>query len=393
MSTRTEAARKSVYAELNITPVINASGIYTDLGGSCLSPAVWAAATEANRTWVSMPELLDRSGEAIAELIGVEAARVVPGASAALALAVGACMTGGDGGLMEQLPNPRGGRSHLVIQAGHRYKYARCALIAGATPREAGTLEGTSESDLAAALGPDVACVLHPAHLDARSVTLPLEQVAGVAHAAGIPVVVDAAYMSFPVALIASYARRGADLACFSAKYFWGPNAGGFVYGRKQLIDLVREIDFTGYESGEYLVFGRAFKMDRATVVSTVMALREWMSMDHEDRWNGYRRRAERIAERLTGKAPGRFWPGGFTLDERIVAEPVNAVLVQPTTGSRLTVAMLEERLMSRSPSIRAVAAGDVLSLCLETVSVEEDDILVDGVAEALGDPAASSVG
>src|SRR5690242_9071935 len=40
-----------VYDALGVRRVINASGIYTDLGGSCLSPAVWAAAAEANRTW------------------------------------------------------------------------------------------------------------------------------------------------------------------------------------------------------------------------------------------------------------------------------------------------------------------------------------------------------
>ena len=75
---------ESIFARLDVPPVINASGIYTDLGGSRLSPTVWAAMTEANEHFIDMVELLARSGEVIADLIGVEAARVTPGASAAL---------------------------------------------------------------------------------------------------------------------------------------------------------------------------------------------------------------------------------------------------------------------------------------------------------------------
>ena len=82
-----------VYKRLGVRRVVNACGIYTDLGGSCLSPSVWAAAEEANRTWASVPELLARSGERIAGLVSAEAARVVPGASAGIALSVAATVS------------------------------------------------------------------------------------------------------------------------------------------------------------------------------------------------------------------------------------------------------------------------------------------------------------
>ena len=72
-------AIESVYGLLGVRPVINAAGIYTDLGGSVLSPTVRDAVHEVNGTFASMTELLDRSGERLAELLGVEAARVVPG--------------------------------------------------------------------------------------------------------------------------------------------------------------------------------------------------------------------------------------------------------------------------------------------------------------------------
>ena len=87
----------SIFDRLGVKPVINASGIYTDLGGSKLSPQLWADLTQLNEYYVRIPELLEKTGASIARLIGTQAARVTPGASAAIALSVAACMTGEDG--------------------------------------------------------------------------------------------------------------------------------------------------------------------------------------------------------------------------------------------------------------------------------------------------------
>ena len=119
----------SIFHRLGVKPVINACGIYTDLGGSILSPQVWAAMTEVNASFVSLPDLLDRTGELIARLVGAQAARVTPGAAAAIALGVGACMTGGDGEKMERLPDTSGMSGEVVLQRNQRlrWKYTRCA--------------------------------------------------------------------------------------------------------------------------------------------------------------------------------------------------------------------------------------------------------------------------
>jgi D-glucosaminate-6-phosphate ammonia-lyase len=67
-----------VYEALGVRRVVNACGIYTDLGGSVLSSSVWAAAAEADATWASLPELLDGAGARVAAVCGCEAARLVP---------------------------------------------------------------------------------------------------------------------------------------------------------------------------------------------------------------------------------------------------------------------------------------------------------------------------
>ena len=331
------------YGALGVRRVINACGIYTDLGGSCLSPAVWAAAAEANRTWASVPELLDAAGARIAELVHAEAARVVPGASAGIALAVGACIARGDGAVGEALPTTK---AVVLMQRAHAYKYARCARLAGARVE---LVEDLAEG--LAALEP--VAILHPAHLDDLGV--PLAEVRSL----GVPVVVDAAYLSYPLDELARWCS-GADFACYSAKYFWGPNGGGFVAGARERIADLAALDFTEFESGRWRTFGRAFKLDRATIVATVAALEEWLAMDHAARWERY----GAVARELQGAIGGELRQ--FTLDERLIEDPlVNAVVV-PGAGR------LADSLAAGDPSVRAMAFADDLVFCSETLAPGE---------------------
>ena len=114
----TNLAAPPAFAKFKVRPVINACGIYTDLGGSVPSPAVWHAMEEINRSFVRMVELLDRSGEMIASMLGAEAARVVPGASAAITLGTAACIAGRDGNAWEQLPDTSGLKNQVIILEG-----------------------------------------------------------------------------------------------------------------------------------------------------------------------------------------------------------------------------------------------------------------------------------
>ncbi|RKQ87797.1 L-seryl-tRNA(Ser) seleniumtransferase [Solirubrobacter pauli] len=340
------------YSSLGVRRVINACGIYTDLGGSSLSAGVWAAAAEANATWAAMDELLDASGARIAGLVGAPAARVVPGASAGIALAVGACVARGDGARMEALPAVP---SDVLVQRAHAdaYVYARCAALAGARVR--------AVDDVVAALETGPAAVLHPAHLD--DVGEPLPVVAAAAHALGVPVIVDAAFQCFPVSAFGRWSAGG-DLAVFSAKYFGGPNAGGFVAGSEARVRDVAALDFVGYESGPWRTFGRAFKLDRAGVVSVVAALEEWLACDHAARLAGYEALAARLRDRVGGELCR------FTLDERVLAEgPFNAVRLSG-------LANVADELAAGDPSVRGVVDGDALVLNVEALSSLDVDEL-----------------
>lgn len=373
----------TVFAQLGVRPVINACGIYTDLGGSRLSPTVWEAMREANASFVDMVELLDQSGRRIASLLGVEAARVTPGASAAIALGIAACIARDDRARWERLPDTSGMPNEVILQRGHRYKYARLPLLAGARVVEVGEPDGTFAEEIARAIGPRTAAVFLPAHLDGHSDTVPLVDVAAIARERNVPVFVDAAYMNYPVDLMSSFTAAGADLVCFSAKYFGGPNGGGFLCGRPDLIAAVAAVDFTRHESGPYRRFGRAFKMDRQIVVATVLALEEWFAMDHEARWDGYRRQVDTLRSALADLPGTTLTPMCFTMDERLIPDPVNCLVVAFTPDSGTTARQVAGRLAGGNPSIRCVVEDAALVIVVETVTPEEMEIIAERLRQA----------
>src|SRR5262245_31747083 len=91
MTMRTTDAQ-GILGELKVRRTINAAGNMTLLGGSVLSTAIQASMAEANETFVDMEELLDKSGGAIAEILGAEGALVTSGCFAALVLGTAALM-------------------------------------------------------------------------------------------------------------------------------------------------------------------------------------------------------------------------------------------------------------------------------------------------------------
>jgi L-seryl-tRNA(Ser) seleniumtransferase len=288
---------------------------------------------------------------------------------------------------MEWLPDTGGMPDGVVMQRAHRYKYDRCARLPGGRIVEVDEREVDRARAFQEALKDNVACVLHPAHLDGVEDSLPLSEVSALAHAAGIPVVVDAAYMCYPIELIGSYQDAGADLVCLSAKYFWGPNVGGFVYGRRDLVDAVALIDFTGFEAGPYLIFGRPFKLDRTSVAATVLALAEWLEADHDERWAGYAETVELLVG-LFADTPGVTTEAAcFTLDERLVEKPVNALVVRGQDGSEFDADHLAEMLAAGWPSIRCVPMEGALVFCVETVFEGEPEQIATRLRELLAVP------
>jgi L-seryl-tRNA(Ser) seleniumtransferase len=347
--------------------VINARGIYTDLGGAIVSPAVWAAMTEANERPCEMTPLLEAAGRRVAEILGVEAAWVTSGASAAIALGTAACMTGLDRGAMERLPDTTGLRDTVVVQRGHRTRYARLCWMTGARLRE---IDG---GELPAALDPDrVGCVFFPGHLDGLENTRRFTEVARLARARGIPTLVDAAFLNYPPDTMRRFTDAGADLVCFSSKYYYGPSGGGLIAGRPDLIEAVAQVDFTGFEDADYLAFGRPFKLDRHTVVGAVLALEEWFARDHDARFARYAAAVETIRASLPETIEAE--PRLFTMEETLEpGPPVNCLAVRAADA-----AAAHRALKDGEPAIACHLRDDQLILAVDALAPGEEIVLAE---------------
>ena len=79
-----ESGWGDIYDELGVTPVINAIGSVTLLGGSQTSQTVRDAMERANAAYVPLPELQEKAGGLIADMLGVESAYITSGAASAL---------------------------------------------------------------------------------------------------------------------------------------------------------------------------------------------------------------------------------------------------------------------------------------------------------------------
>ena len=291
----------NIYDELGVAPVLNAQGNRTLLGGTTPSAAVRAIMDAADDYYVDMSDLMDNVAERVSEMLGVEAALVTSGCSAALAVGAAACMTGNDPDKIGQIPDVTGMPHEFIIQKQLRVRYDRCMSIPGGKLIEVGDTEETRPEHIEAAIGPNTAGIHYLAPGDRLPGALPLEEVIRIGHSHNIPIVVDAAGEVYPTDKLSKYVKMGADLVAYGAKYFGAVNSSGLLTGRKDLVDAARSHSVIEFESADSNAFGRPMKIDRQEVVAVYAALREWLSMNHEDRFAGYEVRVADMREELRG--------------------------------------------------------------------------------------------
>ena len=276
-----------VYERLGVRRIINAWGVSTELGGWACTENVTRAMEEANRSPVEMRELLQKSGDFIADLLGVEAALVTSGAAAAQALSAAACMAGADPDRIGQLPNTDGMKNEIVIQKRNRYMFDRCYTVTGATLVEAGDDDGTTEGDLNTAIGPNTAAVAYYIQPPFDDAIVSLEDTVALARSRGVVALADACSQIYPLDYFRKCAQS-ADLVTVGAKYIGAPHSAGFVCGKRDLIEAVSAQSFVSYHYDGGNAIGRPMKIDRHEIIGVVTALEDWFTMDHEERFLEY---------------------------------------------------------------------------------------------------------
>lgn len=240
-----------ILEEIAASRVINATGTMTRLGDGAMDDAVVAAMSRAASWSVDIAELQALASVHIARATGAETGIVTAGAMAGLLVGSAACIAGLDPAIMARLPDTEGLRNEFVVARSHRNSYDHGVRAAGARLIEVGLpdratgcgVRDTELWEIAAAIGDRTAGVLWLARPDARP---SLASVVRVAHAAGVPVLVDAATELPPAHNLRRFIDEGADLVVFSGgKSLGGPSASGLLCGRRTLVAsaLLQQLD------------------------------------------------------------------------------------------------------------------------------------------------------
>jgi L-seryl-tRNA(Ser) seleniumtransferase len=285
----------AVYARLGVRPVIHAAGTTTRYGGSLMRPETIEAMREAAQALVNLDELNEAAGAAIARMLGAEAALVTAGSTAGLVLQAAACITGDDPAKIARLPDVAGMRHEFVIQRAHRFSYDQAFRVPGGVLVEIGLARRTMAWELEAAIGPRTAGVIHlVSPFTSPPGILPFEEVCRIAHARGMPVLVDVASMVPPRENLFRHLRGGADLVIVSGgKGIRGPQSTGILAGRR---DLIRA---AALNASPNQAIGRAAKTSKEEIVGLVTALELFLAEDEKAEMQRYRDVCTRLVDAL----------------------------------------------------------------------------------------------
>jgi D-glucosaminate-6-phosphate ammonia-lyase len=232
----------NIYEKRGIRTLINAKGTATRLSGGIMRPEVTAAMTEAARFCVDMAELQAHASQVITRETGAEAGYVASGAAACLLLATAACVTGLEPSKMARLPDTTAMKNEVIMVRSQRNFYDHAVRAAGVKIVEVGLPDryagaGVRDAEpweIADAITEHTAALFYVVDEFARP---DLAEVVKVAHAAGVPVIVDAAAQLPPQANLRRFIAEEADLVAFSGgKALGGPQATGILCGKRDLI-------------------------------------------------------------------------------------------------------------------------------------------------------------
>lgn len=343
-----ENVKQDVYRQLGIKPIINAAGTITTLGGSLMPPEVLAAWSAAATSFVNLPELQDRIGEQIAEMLGVEAALVTTGAAGGIVLGTAAALTYRDHGLVSRLPFPAQPRVEVIRQKSHHECYDNQVIACGAR-----LVDVESRQDFEQAINERTA-MMFAYNVHEGDSTIPQKEWVEAARKHSIPTLLDAAADTPPLDALSRYNQMGYDMVVFSGgKALRGPQDAGLLLGRKDLIAAAKLN--AAPRCGN---IGRGMKVSKEDMVAMWAAVRRYVNLDHAAEEQQWQQRIDVIVESVADL------PSVTT--RRVVPPIANHVphLLIFWDESRLRIARseLKQKLAAGEPSIataRVHGTGD----------------------------------
>ena len=274
---------EDIRSRIGLRPVINVSGTMTSLGASIVVPEAVEAMAAILPQFVEINDLQRKASAVIARLTGGEAGFITASCSSGISLAVAGAITGNNLLAIEKLPDVTPEKNEVLVQMGHVVSYGapvdqairlgggKVVLIGQATSTHRFHMENAITEKTAAA-------VYVVSHHVVNYGLLHLSEFVEIAHARGVPVIVDAA-SEYDLKL---FLATGADVVLYSGHKFLGGPTSGIVAGKKE---LVRSAFL------QNMGVGRGMKVGKESIYGVMAALEAWEKRDHagiRERETGY---------------------------------------------------------------------------------------------------------
>lgn len=258
----------SLNAKYGLKRVINASGRMSILGVSAPTNTVMEAMKQGGQSYVEIADLVHKSGDYIARILGSEAAVVVNSASSGIALSVAAIVTQGNRRLSERLHQEDIYKNEVIILKGHNVQYGApietMVYLGGGKLVEVGYANEGRAEHIEDAVSDKTAAILYvKSHHAVQKNMISVEEAWEVAQRKGVPLIVDAAAEED----LQKYVKY-ADLAIYSgSKAIEGPTSG-IVGGKRTYIEWLK-VQLHG--------IGRSMKVGKESYFGLLQALDEYV--------------------------------------------------------------------------------------------------------------------
>jgi L-seryl-tRNA(Ser) seleniumtransferase len=202
-----------------------------------------------------------------------------------------------------------------------------------------------------------------------------------IARAHGVPVIVDAASQIYPLDLLGKYIRMGADYECVAAKYLGAPNSTGIAMGSAESIRKLSLHSFAAYEGRRIRGVGRPHKVDRQEMIGVVVALKRWVTMNHEDRLDNIEERCQSVLTKLKEL----LGVEATMIDNVIGHQPFGVAMKVDSAITGMTVEDIVDRLKVGDPSIwTRVRPDDTIIIHMFGLAEGEEQIVVEEIRKLL---------
>ena len=188
----------SIFEKYSVRRVINASGKMTILGVSTVDKEVIEAIGEGCKNFFIIEELINKTGEYIANLLGCESALIVSSASAGIAQSVGAMIAKDDMSLVYNVNNPKKQvKREIIIPKGHNVDYGvpvEVMIRLGGEVVEAGYANMFNKEHIIREINENTAAIMYiKSHHCVQKSMLSVLDAVQVAKEYNLPLIVDAA--------------------------------------------------------------------------------------------------------------------------------------------------------------------------------------------------------